>query len=335
MRPTCKNVVLARIVGSMTEFKQIIGRGTRVRDDYGKLWFNIIDYTGSATRLFADPTSTAIRPDHRRGHCRGRRRSRSSPESELAGPRSGQASDRAADHRAADERARGILLRRRAGRDRRAPRLRARPERQAAPRRPLHRLCGREACARCVPTAPSCGSSGPTRSSASEIIEALGRARHQLRRAGRRANQPDADPFDLLCHLAFNAPLRTRRERAQQLNASERKDFFERYRARSARDPRRASGKIRRARRRAVRPAGRAQGAADLGPRPASPKSSSSSAAPSKLRAAVNRPAESALCTPKKHEWHEPRSQPDRRPPPRRSAACSNPRATSCARTRG
>jgi type I restriction enzyme R subunit len=53
--PTCKNVVLARVVGSMTEFKQMIGRGTRVRDDYGKLWFNIIDYTGSATRLFADP----------------------------------------------------------------------------------------------------------------------------------------------------------------------------------------------------------------------------------------------------------------------------------------
>ena len=53
--PTCKNVVLARVVGSMTDFKQIIGRGTRVRDDYGKLWFNIVDYTGSATRLFADP----------------------------------------------------------------------------------------------------------------------------------------------------------------------------------------------------------------------------------------------------------------------------------------
>src|SRR5208282_4419870 len=53
--PTCKNIVLARTVNSMTEFKQIIGRGTRVRDDYGKLWFNIIDYTGSATRNFADP----------------------------------------------------------------------------------------------------------------------------------------------------------------------------------------------------------------------------------------------------------------------------------------
>jgi type I restriction enzyme R subunit len=53
--PTCENVVLVRTVNSMTEFKQIIGRGTRVRDDYGKLFFNILDYTGSATRLFADP----------------------------------------------------------------------------------------------------------------------------------------------------------------------------------------------------------------------------------------------------------------------------------------
>ena len=53
--PTCQNVVLVRTIGSMTEFKQIIGRGTRVREDKGKLFFNILDYTGSATRLFADP----------------------------------------------------------------------------------------------------------------------------------------------------------------------------------------------------------------------------------------------------------------------------------------
>ena len=38
----------------MTEFKQIIGRGTRLRDDYGKYFFNILDYT-QRTRLFADP----------------------------------------------------------------------------------------------------------------------------------------------------------------------------------------------------------------------------------------------------------------------------------------
>ncbi len=52
--PTCKNIVLFRMVNSMTEFKQIIGRGTRVREDKQKLFFTILDYTGSATRNFAD-----------------------------------------------------------------------------------------------------------------------------------------------------------------------------------------------------------------------------------------------------------------------------------------
>jgi type I restriction enzyme R subunit len=53
--PTTKNIVLVRVIGSMSEFKQIIGRGTRVREDYDKLFFDILDYTGSATRMFADP----------------------------------------------------------------------------------------------------------------------------------------------------------------------------------------------------------------------------------------------------------------------------------------
>jgi len=53
--PTCKNIALVRVVNSMTEFKQIIGRGTRLRDDCSKFFFSILDYTGSATRLFADP----------------------------------------------------------------------------------------------------------------------------------------------------------------------------------------------------------------------------------------------------------------------------------------
>ena len=42
------------------------------------------------------------------------------------------------------------------------------------------------------------------------------------------ASQPDADPFDLLCHLAYNAPLRTRRERAQALR-TDHKNFFDQY----------------------------------------------------------------------------------------------------------
>jgi type I restriction enzyme R subunit len=51
---TCKLIVLDQNINSMTEFKQIIGRGTRIREDYQKLYFTIMDFKG-ATRLFADP----------------------------------------------------------------------------------------------------------------------------------------------------------------------------------------------------------------------------------------------------------------------------------------
>ena len=51
---TCRLIVLDRVVGSMTEFKQIVGRGTRVHEDTGKLYFTLIDFRG-ATGLFADP----------------------------------------------------------------------------------------------------------------------------------------------------------------------------------------------------------------------------------------------------------------------------------------
>lgn len=51
---TCKLIVLDQNINSMTEFKQIVGRGTRIREDYNKLYFTIIDFK-AATRLFADP----------------------------------------------------------------------------------------------------------------------------------------------------------------------------------------------------------------------------------------------------------------------------------------
>lgn len=51
---TCKIIVLDSNIQSMTEFKQIIGRGTRVREDYGKLFFTLLDFRG-VTELFADP----------------------------------------------------------------------------------------------------------------------------------------------------------------------------------------------------------------------------------------------------------------------------------------
>lgn len=51
---TCKLIVLDKRIQSMTEFKQIIGRGTRINEDYGKYYFTIMDFK-KATELFADP----------------------------------------------------------------------------------------------------------------------------------------------------------------------------------------------------------------------------------------------------------------------------------------
>jgi type I restriction enzyme R subunit len=52
--PTCRNIVLFKPINSMVDFKQIIGRGTRVSEEHDKFWFTIIDYVG-ATQLFYDP----------------------------------------------------------------------------------------------------------------------------------------------------------------------------------------------------------------------------------------------------------------------------------------
>ena len=51
---TCKLIVLDSNIGSMTEFKQIIGRGTRINEEYGKTFFTIMDFR-NVTDLFADP----------------------------------------------------------------------------------------------------------------------------------------------------------------------------------------------------------------------------------------------------------------------------------------
>ncbi len=51
---TCKLIVIDKNISSLSEFKQIIGRGTRIREEYGKLFFTIMDFK-KATNLFADP----------------------------------------------------------------------------------------------------------------------------------------------------------------------------------------------------------------------------------------------------------------------------------------
>jgi type I restriction enzyme R subunit len=51
---TCRLIVLDREIGSMTEFKQIVGRGTRIHEDTRKFYFTLMDFRGATTH-FADP----------------------------------------------------------------------------------------------------------------------------------------------------------------------------------------------------------------------------------------------------------------------------------------
>jgi type I restriction enzyme R subunit len=223
--PTCKNVVLARVVGSMSEFKQIIGRGTRVRDDYDKLWFNIIDYTGSATRLFADPdfdgepariteeeinsegetvkiTETVPQPEQ---PIEGEPEIIEPPDEENRKFYYDGGQVEVAAHLVYELDPNGKQLRVVRYTDYAAETVRT--------------LC---------PSAQDLRARWANPEQRNEIIQALAERGISFEELAEQSKQPDADPFDLLCHLAFNAPLRTRRERAQRVR-QERKDFFDKY----------------------------------------------------------------------------------------------------------
>jgi type I restriction enzyme, R subunit len=238
--PTCKNVVLVRVIESMTEFKQIIGRGARVRDDYGKLFFSILDYTGSATRLFADPgfdgqpiggtevqideegedipgTETPIEPeDETQEGDDGDDESTDviDPGGEITGSDGPSAPRKYYVDGGAVEIAAHLVYE--LDPDGNKLRVVLYNDYAADKVRTLYRNAA-EFRARWADPAQR-----------AEIIASLEDRGIDFDALAKTANQPDADPFDLLCHLAFNAPLRTRRERADRLR-KERRDFFDQY----------------------------------------------------------------------------------------------------------
>jgi type I restriction enzyme, R subunit len=225
--PTCKNVVLARVVGSMTEFKQIIGRGTRVRDDYGKLFFSIFDYTGSATRLFADPEfdgDPALITEEEIG-ADGESVSISY---ELDEDVVDEAAEPPGDY-LVDERE----LRRKYYVDGGQVEISAHLVHEFdSDGRQLRVVKFTDYAAEKVrtlyPSAAEMRERWADPDGRSEIIALLEERGIDFDELASASNRPEADPFDLLCHLAFNAPLRTRRERADRLR-NEKKDFFDHY----------------------------------------------------------------------------------------------------------
>ena len=225
--PTCKNVVLARVVGSMTEFKQMIGRGTRVRDDYGKLWFNIIDYTGSATRLFADPAF-----DGDPVLLTEEELDKPGEETIITGTTDADAED------APDDGEPGVIEppvgeRKKFYFDGGHVEIAAHLVYELDPDGKQLRVVrytdyAAEKVRTLTPTAQELRERWADPEGRSEVIRLLEERGISFDDLADAAAQPDADPFDLLCHLAFNAPLRTRRERAERLR-HERTDFFDKY----------------------------------------------------------------------------------------------------------
>jgi type I restriction enzyme R subunit len=229
---TCKNVALVRVINSMTEFKQIIGRGTRVRDDYDKFFFNILDYTGSATHLFADPEfdgEPALLTEeeiNERGELIPN--TYEVVEGELVVPEpemewevtptipddsEGQRRKYYFDGGHVEIAAHLVYELDTDGRQLRVVKF---TDYTAEKVRTLY------------PSAIELRRRWQNPEQRCEVIALLEERGIDFEELASATNQPEADPFDLLCHIAYNAPLRTRRERADRLK-KDKKDFFDQY----------------------------------------------------------------------------------------------------------
>jgi type I restriction enzyme R subunit len=231
--PTCKNVVLVRTINSMTEFKQIIGRGTRVRDDYGKLFFNIIDYTGSATRLFADPDfdGDPVLITEEEMDATGE----TVGEPTIVEEQEPVQLDEAAELPPGT----GLTF----DDDQGPPRkfyvdggvveiaahvvwdLDADGRRLQAKKFTEYTA---ESVRSMYPSAADLRAKWSAPDERATIITALEERGISFEELAEAAKQPDADPFDLLCHVAYSATIRSRRERAEAAR-SDGKAFFDKF----------------------------------------------------------------------------------------------------------
>jgi len=230
--PTCRNVVLVRMVGSMAEFKQIIGRGTRLRPDYGKLAFNILDYTGTATRMFADPAfdGDPVREGETVIDAEGQTIQTNEGMDAMPGPDdfpeeewNPKTGDAGGDEEGAsgprkfyvDDGKVEILRHLVYALDAEGRRLACKH---------LTDYTG-EKVRTLYPNASELRAGWLDAERRTEIVERLESLGIDTATLAEALGKPEADEFDLLCHLAYNAPLRTRRERVETL-LREQEAFF-------------------------------------------------------------------------------------------------------------
>jgi type I restriction enzyme, R subunit len=214
----------------MSEFKQIIGRGTRLRDDYGKLWFNILDYTGSATRMFADPDfdGDPARITEEEVNDAGEPTSTTEtiPEGQEPEPAPPEEGEPGVIEPPTGEPRKFYF-------DGGQVEVVAHLVHELDPNGKQLRVVkytdyAAESVRSLAPTSVELRKRWADADQRREIIAVLAERGIDFDVLAEQTDQADADPFDLLCHLTFNAPLRTRRERAQRLK-SERKDYFAKF----------------------------------------------------------------------------------------------------------
>lgn len=233
-----KNVVLARVVGSRSEFKQIVGRGTRLKVDYGKEYFNIIDFTGTATRHFADPDFDG----------------EPARIEEVTIDEAGEVLEAAVEEvRAFTEPEANYTVEPELGEATGPAEILGDPPLE--PRKfyidggevevighlvydldpsgkKLQVVKYTEYSGRAVrtlyPTREALQSAWANPETRNEVLRELTERGISFEELASSAEQPDADPFDLLCHLAWNAPLLTRRQRAERARRQA-EDLFSQY----------------------------------------------------------------------------------------------------------
>jgi type I restriction enzyme, R subunit len=225
--PTCRNIVLFKPIGSLVEFKQIIGRGTRLYPDKDKLSFTILDYAG-ATRLFADPnfdgeperiTEERIYPTAEEQVPSAKTEEEPSySEGDGAGTILADGADQAHRKYYVD----GIEVRISAEA---VYELDGSGEKQRVVKYTDYTA---DQVRRLYPTPTELRIEWMESEHRATIIQALAERGIDFSTLVEATKQPDADPFDLLVHVAWNAPLRTRRERADRVR-KETKDFWDRY----------------------------------------------------------------------------------------------------------
>lgn len=227
--PTCKNIVIVRTVNSITEFKQIIGRGTRVRDDYGKLFFNIIDYTGSATRLFADPEFDGDPVQVTEEEMGADGETIGEPKVIEEQPLAAEDLPPVPPITFDDE----PVARRKFYVDAGIVEIAAHLvyELDADGRRlqvkKFTEYTG-DSVRSMYPSAADLRAKWSNAEERAAIIAALEAKGISFEELAEVAKQPDADPFDLLCHVAYSGAIRSRRERAAAARANG-KAFFEKF----------------------------------------------------------------------------------------------------------